>query len=364
MAIVYGTQSRLILIPEKTTEYGTPATFTSGGSEVVRGITQPFVSESLKLSQQTLDSNSINAYRGRLKPALANISVSGSISTELSPQTSHFLLYAALGNVKREIVGGGFYTYTFSTESATQPSFEADVDFGSNAAAAHRWSKFTGCKISNFALQIPTNGFITANYDVIGRTGASTNASSLTLDNPPYKAASFKPFTSSNCSITIGTTTAAIVETMSLQLNNSLDESVYTLTADGLRADMPAGLQSVSGQITLLLDAADASALLTIANSSTPAPSSLTIVLSHSADEKITLTLPNVLFEKTSPEIQGPGGVKFSLNYKAFYTINSSATTPLVPALTIAVASTEDPFELSSATPPALLVPLIPKKTL
>jgi hypothetical protein len=118
----------------------------------------------------------------------------------------------------------------------------------------------------------------------------------------------------------------------------------------------------VSGQITLLLDAADASALLTIANNSTPTPSSLTIVLSHAANEQITLTLPNVLFEKTSPEIQGPGGVKFSLNYKAFYIVDSTATPPaLVPALTIAVASTVDPFEVTTGATPTLYVPLIPK---
>jgi hypothetical protein len=347
MAIAYGTQTSLVLFTEST--YGTAGT---------SGIKQPFVSESLKVSQQSLDSNTISSRRERLKPALSNINVSGSIATELATETSMFLLYAALGGYTGSSTGTSpniIYTHTFKTGSSAHPSFTAEVNFGGSASGSRQYSRFNGCKINNLNLQIPNSGFITASYDVIGQTEV---VSSTPLDSAPFIPSGFTPFSSFDASVSYTTTyngttglpafstASGVIESASFAVNNALDESMYAIQANGLRSDLPAGFQSVTGQLSVLFDGAAATSLLAAADSTTSV--ALQFVLSRgtgagsSGNEKITIVINNCVIEKTSPEVSGPGGVKVALSFKAFVpsaTSNAMTITVLSPTVVLADSS-------------------------
>jgi hypothetical protein len=326
MAIAYGTQTTMVVFTE--TAYGTPGT---------SGLKQPFVSESLKVSQQSLDSNTISSSRERLKPALSNINVSGSIATELATETSMFLLYAALGSY----TGSGTaapYTHTFKTGAADHPSFTAEMNYGANAPTAAQYSKFSGCKVNNLNLQIPNSGFVTVSYDVIGQTA---DISGTALDATPLEVSGFTPFSSYNCKINIGSIESSNVESFSIALSNALDESMYTIKADGKRSDLPAGFQTVTGQLSAIfnngISNASTGTLLNKAESNTSIALQVVFIrgtgLGTAGNEKITIDIPHALLERTSPEVSGPGGIKVAFSFKAY--VNSSAEN----AMTITVLS-------------------------
>jgi hypothetical protein len=339
MAIAYGTQTSLVLFTEST--YGTAGT---------SGIKQPFVSESLKVSQQSLDSNTISSSRERLKPALSNINVSGSIATELATEGSMFLLYAALGSY----TGSGAtapYTHTFKTGSTNHPSFTAEMNYGDNAPATAQYSKFTGCKINNMNLQVPNSGFVTVSYDVIGQTA---DISATALDSAPFNVSGFTPFSSYHCLIQIDNTSSSNIESLSVSLSNALDESMYTIKADGKRSDLPAGFQTVTGQLSAIFDDSidNASTATLLTKAETNAKVSIKIIFAktlHSASsdgtlgkEKLTIEIPNALLERTSPEVAGPGGIKVAFSFKAYIadsTENSMVITMLSPTAPLANAT-------------------------
>jgi hypothetical protein len=342
MAIAYGTQTSLVLFTESATAYGTPG---------ANGIRQPFVSESLKVSQQSLDSNTISASRERLKPALSNINVSGSIATELATEASMFLLYAAVGSY----TGSGTaapYTHTFKTGATNHPSFTAEMNYGDNAPASAKYSKFVGCKINNMTLQVPNSGFVTINYDVIGQ---SADISGAALDSAPYVISGFTPFSSYHCTILIDNVQSSNVESLSVSLNNQLDESMYTIKADGKRSDLPAGFQTITGQFSAIFDNATDNAstgsLLNKAETNTKVNikiifaktrNSVTSDGSAVGKEKVTIEIPNALLERTSPEVSGPGGIKVAFSFKAYIassTENAMTITVLSPTAIFATDS-------------------------
>lgn len=340
MAIAYGTQASLVLFTEST--YGTAVT---------NGIKQPFVSESLKVSQQSLDSNTISSSRERLKPALSNINVSGSIATELATEGSMFLLYAALGGYTGSSTGTSpniIYTHTFKTGSTNHPSFTAEMNYGDNAPAAAQYSKFTGCKINNMNLQVPNSGFVTVSYDVIGQTA---DISGTALDSAPFAVSGFTPFSSYHCLIQIDNISSSNIESLSVSLSNALDESMYTIKADGKRSDLPAGFQTVTGQLSAIFDdSTDNASTATLLNKAeTNAKVSIKIIFAKTLNpassdgalgrEKITVEIPNALLERTSPEVAGPGGIKVAFSFKAYIansTENSMTITMLSPTATLA----------------------------
>jgi hypothetical protein len=317
MAIAYGTQTSLLLYKESSS-YGTV-----DAADRSTSVKQIFVSQSLKIAQQSLDSATINSSRERAKPALSNINVSGSIATELAPENCVTLFAMAVDPQPTKTGSSAQYTYTFTTGKQLA-AFTAEVDFGANATPAspildNRYHRFSGCKINNMTLQIPNSGFVTVNYDIIGKDVAIADEP---YDLAPYIPDEFNPFSAFECTVFYGDASAAnptdalnIVESASLTINNMLDESVYSISNKGLRADLPNGFQTVTGQFSLLLDNATAPIILDKINKK--ADVSLKITLSRTS-RTITFLMPRAVLEKTSPEISGPGGIKLSLTFKAF----------------------------------------------
>lgn len=320
----YAAGSTSALILYKETSYGTTSLTDKGA-----GVRQVFVSESIKLSQQTLDSATINSSRERSRPAFGNVTVAGSIATELAPQTCISLLALAVDPSPGTAT---LNTWTFNTGKET-PSFTAEIDFGTamiagalGDASVNRCHRFTGCRISNLNITIPSSGFITANYDVVGQDGEIGDAP---YDAAPYSYSNFTPFSAYECDVFYGTAGSAtpsimikIAESASISLTNTLDESIYSIASGGLRADLPVGFQTVTGQISLLLDNTEAPVFLDKINTKTAISLKFRLKRGNAdgtaGNEQITLLMQRVLLERTSPEIQGPGGVKFSAAFKAF----------------------------------------------
>jgi len=302
--IVFGNNATLTLFNETT--YGTRTTNNNGQKLF-------FTTESLKANRQTFDSQTITGDRERVKPIRGNVNVSGQIALEVSPENMLLMLYYAIGTWTTTGTAAP-YTHTFTTGSKL-PSFQTQVDFGTDAPSGQRCHVFSGLKINTFSLQVPNNGNVTATFDCIGK---KAEMSDTVLDATPTTT-TFTRYSSFEVDVQINGSAATNVESFSLTVANELDESVYPISTDGLRTELPNGFQTVSGQFTAFFDNAT---LLTKANDGTACSIVLSLTrgtgLGADGNESMTFTIPSTMLEQTSPEVSGPAGVKLQMAFKAY----------------------------------------------
>lgn len=188
-------------------------------------------------------------------------------------------------------------------------------DYGSAISGSGRFEQFHGCRVSNLGVKAPQNGYIEATFAF---KGASSKLASTALDAVPddYGHTSFH--SSSITTLEEGGSAIAVVTEHDWSLDNELDDSGYVQGASA-RAQLPEGRAKVAGNLTALFTSP---ALLTKAVNNTT--SSLRCVLSRgtgdgtAGNEYISYEIPNLVYERKSPEVSGPAGVRVALAFRGF----------------------------------------------
>lgn len=317
--IVFGNNASLLLFNES--DYGTRGTGTSANN----GHKLLFTTENLKISRQSFDSQTISGDRERMKPVRGNINIAGQIAIEFSPENPLLLLYYAIGQWTTTGTAAP-YTHTFTTGSKL-PSFQAEVDFGADAPTGQQYHLFTGLKINTFNLSVPNNGNITATFDCIGQNSVMSDTG---LDSVPATTA-FNRFSSFEANIYLdnAATPSGIVESFSINVANELDESIYPIRSDGLRAELPNGFQTVTGQFTAFFQSTTGIGTAGLGKAKSGESVTLKLQLKRgdgtgtAGNEKVTFEIFNTMLEETSPEVTGPAGVKWQMSFKAYKTTAS-----------------------------------------
>lgn len=339
--IVFGNNATLILFNETT--YGTRTN--ANGQKLF------FTTENLKATRQTFDSQTITGDRERMKPVRGNVNVSGQIAMEVSPENMLLMLYYAIGTWTTTPTTAGStgpFTHTFATGSKL-PSFQAQVNFGADAPTGQQYHLFSGLKVNTFSLQVPNNGNVTATFDCIGKNVAMSGSG---IDATPTTT-TFTRYSSFEIEVQLDGTSATNVESFSLTVANELDESVYPISTDGLRTELPNGFQTVSGQFTAFFDDAT---LLTKAQDGEKFPITLKLTrgtgLGEDGNESMTFTIPSTMLEQTSPEVSGPAGVKLQMAFKAYKDLATAGSNIMSLVVKNKYASYKD---IPAAAPPTSL---------
>lgn len=270
-------------------------------------------------TQSRIDSNTLTASRERAKPAAGNIGVAGAVACEIGAEWMGTLLKHALGS--NATTGAGPYTHTM-TLGDLPVGMVLEKDHGSNISGSGRYEKFNGCRVARCGFEFPTEGYCTAGFDVIGAKdtlGASPLDASLD-DN------GHTPFSAFDATIQEGGGAIAVVTAASIQLDNGLDDSVFTVGGAGVRRALPEGFATVSGQISALFEDAT---LLNKAIGGTE--TSLKITLSRgtgagsAGNESIEFFVQQMLYERATPPVEGPRGLLITLPFKAYKSGSNSA---------------------------------------
>lgn len=280
--------------------------------------------------QNRLDSATLSSSRERVKPAAGNINVSGAMACEIGAEWMGTLLRHALG--ANTTTGLGPYTHTL-TLGDLPVGMLLEKDHGSNIAGAGRFEKCNGARIARAGFEFPTEGYVTGSFDVVAAKSTLTAAAlDAALDDFGHT-----PFSAFDASIQEGGAAVAVVTQASINLDNALDDSVFTVGGAGVRRALPEGFATVSGQITALFE--DATLLNKAINGT---ESSLKITLSRgtgagsAGNESIEFFVQQMLYERTSPPIEGPQGLLITLPFKAY---KSGANSALKVTLKNAVAA-------------------------
>jgi len=308
MAQERGSSTRII-IDQETTFKSTPD---PTDAEIL-----PFVSESLRLSRNLIESNVITGDRNKKRPSKGNYDISGDINLEWNPYMT-MIIYQALGAVST--TGAGPYTHTF-TVSDLPVGLCIEKQYPD--LAVPKYFLYNGCKINQLKMDFKPEGIIDGSISVMGAKETVGNASfDATPDNNGHI-----PFDAFEASIEEGGATIAIISEINFTLENNLDGSIYVIGGSGERRELPDGMVKVSGTLKAMFEDV---ALYDKAIGHTE--SSIKIMLTKglgtgvAGNEYLEVWLPEVIYQPQAPVISGPTGLFVELPFVAYYENHADAT--------------------------------------
>lgn len=205
-----------------------------------------------------------------------------------------------------ETVQANLYTHVWKIGD-TMPSLLIEKGF----TDTDDYFKFSGCRVSRFALEVGGDGELTATLSVAGQT-EDTDTSAMDADPTSL---SFLRLQNFHASIEEGGASLSNATSMTLDVDFGLDTSQYVIGGEGQRGDLPVGIVGVGGRLVTLFED---QTLITKAINSTE--SSLKLVLSHPNDYcSLTMELNELQYALASPPIDGPQGILAELDYQAYY---------------------------------------------
>ena len=299
-----GAQSSLTMAFE--TDFGiTPST---------GGVVMPIISSSLKASQNLNDSSVIRGNRNPAAPSRGNIDTSGSIVPPVDVIGIGYWLKLAFGAPTTTAQGTGkkhVFKIGPDMPSATFEQGYKDIS---------TYQQFSGVRMNKMSLNFGGDAELTASIDVMG---CKETMAAVPFDTAP-KSITFTPFENLEATIKEGGVTVANVLSMSLDIDFGLDGDSYAIGGKGFRTYIDTGIAGVSGTIKAFFQNKD---LLNKAVNGTE--SSLELQLTQD-DWSLTFKLPELVYERQSPGIDGPRGVNIELPFKAYYRADAGRSASII----------------------------------
>jgi hypothetical protein len=263
----------------------------------------PINTSQLKSKQNLIDPATITGRRDPVEPAKGNIDVSGTIVVPLDANNIGFWLKAAFG--APTTTGSAVpYTHVFKVGD-TQPSLsiqQAFTDIG-------QYELFNGVKISKMKFSFGGDGELTVSIDVIG---AKETLGTTSFDASP-KTIVLARLSNFQAAIKEGGSTIAVIRNVDIEIDMGLDGDTYVIGGQGFRGAVNEGIMQVSGNLKALFTD---QTLLAKAVAGTQSSIDITVT---NGSYSLEINLPELVYERNSPGIDGPKGVQVELPFKAYY---------------------------------------------
>lgn len=296
-----GGNGQIILSGAETTFGQTPA--------VPGGQILPFESEGLSQKSELNKSNIIRSSRNASRPSRGNRDVSGNIKTELNTMCAR--LFKMGFGVVTTVGAAAPYTHTFKIGDAL-PSHSIEKGFTDIGS----YFLYNGCKANKFGFEVNPSGILPLDLDFIG---ASRTKGAATFD-PTAVDLGHNPFEGFEGAIKEGGIAIATITAFKWAMENNLDNGVYVIGSQGKRYSIPEGVTVVSGSLTALFDS---ETLLdkAIAGTETSIEVTLTKGLGDgtAGNEKLTLTLDELIYQEQDPIIKDRKGILIELPWTAYW---------------------------------------------
>lgn len=280
---------------------------TTPGSPV--GKKMPFNKSNITGKQNLVDPSTITGTRNPVAPAMGNIDVGGNIEVPLTVRDFGWWLRAAFG--APTTTGSSTYTHIFKVGSS-MPSFCLEQGF----TDISQYFLYNGCKISKMGFPFGGDGELVSTIDILG--GKETLAT--TSFDSTLTALTFDRFANFQAAIKEGGSSIANCTEARIDIDFGLDGDTYCIGGQGFRSDIATGIVSVTGKIKAMFQTAT---LLNKAINGTE--SSLQITVTNGA-HSLDLLIPELIFERNAPSIDGPKGVFVELPFKAYYQNGADAS--------------------------------------
>jgi len=293
-----GAKSQLLMVFESTYNQtpGTPA-----------AVKMPIISSTIKSTQNLIDSAIITGRRDPVLPARGNIDVAGSVEVPVDEIGIGHWLKLALG-VPTTTGAADPYTHVFKVGDS-MPSAAFEQGFTDISV----YELFNGIRMSKFSISFGGDGELTAKIDLLG---AKETIGATSMDATP-DTISIAKLGNFQATLKEGGVSIATVLSCDLNIDFGLDGDTYCLGGGGFRTSIEAGLVQISGNVKAFFEN---TTLLNKAINGTE--SSLELTLTNGT-HSLAFKLPELIYERNSPGIDGPKGVNIDMPFKAFYNDNA-----------------------------------------
>jgi len=281
----------------------------------------PFNKNALTSKQSLIDSNTITGRRDAVEPGKGQIDTSGQIEVPLDVRNIGFWLMLGFGAPTTTVVTApvaktesapavaGVYKHIF-TVADDMPSASIEKGFGDIG----KYAVYPGCKINKLSLDAQVgNNESTVKLDMLGadeNLADTSIAASATMRD-------ILRFNNFNAQVMEGTAVLASARKMSVDIDFGLDGDTYCLNGKGSRTDITEGILKPTGSLEALFK--DTSLLQKAIDGT---ESSLKLTFTHGA-HSLEILLPELIFERATPTIDGPKGVLSTMNWRAYYADSS-----------------------------------------
>lgn len=307
----WGVGSKTSTLIAFETAYG--VTPTDAATESIR---MPFNTNGVASSQNSTAPSTIRGNRSSVEPILGNNDVSGDIVVPVDYTAFGYWLKAAFGDPTSEKVGETTnYNHIFKIKDS-QPSLTIEKAF----PGINTYIKEHGCKVSKLSLSVGGDGELTATISVMGGKEEITTTSMA----PTPVEAVLNRAQNFQAKVKIGGTVKGKITSFGIDIDFGLDGESYCIGGNGFREAICEGLTSVSGTIEAFFDSKEY-----IAMAETSTKTSAEVVIS-TGDFALSILLPEIKFARTSPSMDGPGGIKQNLSYTAYYQEDANASAVVV----------------------------------
>lgn len=275
----------------------------------------PIITNNVESEQNLNEDETIRDSKNPAKPTRGNINVSGDVEFYIDKANIGLWLKALFGAPTTTDDGDdGLDVEHVYKISSGQPSLFMEKGF-TDIASYH---VFNGLKVSNFSTEFGGEGDVRGTVSLIG---AKETPDTSSIASSPTELA-YDKYSQFEASIQEGGSDIAIVTNTSLEIDFDLDdnEENYPIGNQGVRGQLPEGIANITGNLTAWFT--DQSLLDKAINGT---ESSLKFTLTKSS-HSLEFYIPEVMFEQTTPPIDGPQGVMIELPYRAYMEDNAENT--------------------------------------
>jgi len=310
MATARGSNVQLLLIEEAT--WGTTPGTPSGYLIPVSGIGGSWYSRNL------IDNPELRGNRNPPAPVEGNVSTNGSFTSTLHLDAIGWILKHGIGDFATTGAGD---PYTHVAKVGFSGASAGDMETGLTLEIGHtdiaQYLSYTGCRINTIGISASSEGVATLDVGIIGKGAPAVDTSSLDASPTSYTSDAQSHFAAS---IEEGGSSSAIVTQVDMTLNNGLDDSLRTIGSSGEIVDLPETAATVTGSLTALFQD------MTLLNKGINNTESSLQLAWTDGTHSLTLDIPELVYEPSSPAISGPAGVMVNLNFRAYYANGADAT--------------------------------------
>ena len=194
-----------------------------------------------------------------------------------------------------------------------QPSVsyeQAFTDIGS-------YHLFTGAKVQSFNFSAQGDGELTASINV---QAAKETLCKAPFDTAVIPALPLSPFNNYQAFITQDGAIIGNATQVDIEVDFDLDTDTYTLSSNGFRTGINEGIVKPSGNINVFFE--DTSMI----EAAIEGKKSAINVSFAQGPHSLAFLMPEVEFERNTPGIDGPKGIRLEMGYKAYYDENPEGT--------------------------------------
>lgn len=286
----------------------------------------PFNKNQLTSKQTLITPATITGTRNPVVPGMGQIAISGNLELPLEARAIGYILKGFFGDPTstQDETDKTLYHHVFKVGDS-EPSMSIEKGFPDIS----EFYQYGGCKVSKLSFSAEVgNNEATYTADIVGKS-ETMKSTSLNAAATLIQIARFNNF---NASVKQGGTVLGTCTKITADLDGGLETDGYVLDGSAEVYDLPEGIISASGSVTVKFN--DASLYsLAVAGTSTSLDLAYT-----SGKFGLDILFPEVQFERQAPEITGSKGITADFSYQGFHDSDASNSVAVV-TLTNDIAS-------------------------